>query len=307
MSARSAFEASGHRARSGLQLATPTEPSDVKAAARAQAEDGWDRWVDGLDRPDGVSSHLWARWRTDLVAAGIDQRAFRAVVADYHQELWYWVWGDRTWTQCIEGLAGRLIRRQPSTSSTTTCGGLHNSGHGAGIMTTGHERCEACGFDGGTYNDDQLLEGLRSLGAQWNRLLAEADGQLRARPAPDVWSALEYAAHTRDVLALHVFGVEQALTRDEPAFPPVEDGLADAVAGTYAGEDPRAVGHQLAVEATRLARLAADAGPDSWRRGLTIGEDRSDVRRLLEHALHDASHHEADVERGLLQLRESAT
>jgi hypothetical protein len=40
-----------------------------------------------------------------------------------------------------------------------------------------------------------------------------------------------------------------------------------------------------------------------WSRGLTIGDDRSDVRRLLEHALHDSQHHLADVERGLTTLR----
>jgi hypothetical protein len=36
---------------------------------------------------------------------------------------------------------------------------------------------------------------------------------------------------------------------------------------------------------------------------LTIGDSRSDVRRLLEHALHDSLHHLADVERGLAALR----
>ena len=43
--------------------------------------------------------------------------------------------------------------------------------------------------------------------------------------------------------------------------------------------------------------------PTAWSRGLTIGTDRSDVRRLLEHALHDSSHHLVDVERGLARLR----
>jgi hypothetical protein len=38
-------------------------------------------------------------------------------------------------------------------------------------------------------------------------------------------------------------------------------------------------------------------------RGLTIGDSRSDVRRLLEHALHDSLHHLEDVERGLSLLR----
>jgi hypothetical protein len=42
-----------------------------------------------------------------------------------------------------------------------------------------------------------------------------------------------------------------------------------------------------------------DAGVDTWTRGLTVGEARSDVRRLLEHALHDSQHHLDDVQSGL--------
>jgi len=36
---------------------------------------------------------------------------------------------------------------------------------------------------------------------------------------------------------------------------------------------------------------------------LTIVEQRMDVRALLEHALHDSSHHLQDVAQGLAQLR----
>ena len=52
----------------------------------------------------------------------------------------------------------------------------------------------------------------------------------------------------------------------------------------------------------RLDRRGVGAGIVG-RAGSTIGGERSDVRRLLEHALHDSQHHLADVERGLTQLR----
>ena len=82
-----------------------------------------------------------------------------------------------------------------------------------------HEICDACGFDGARYDDASLLESLRTLGPRWRALLAAAGPELRVRPEPEVWSAIEYAAHSRDITALHVYGVEQALTRDEPVFP----------------------------------------------------------------------------------------
>ncbi|HEX4981834.1 MAG TPA: hypothetical protein VFV63_09055 [Ilumatobacteraceae bacterium] len=58
----------------------------------------------------------------------------------------------------------------------------------------------------------------------------------------------------------------------------------------------------LAATAGRLAQLADEAGVGAWSRGLTVGDTRSDVRFLLEHALHDSLHHLDDVERGLAVL-----
>ena len=167
-----------------------------------------------------------------------------------------------------------------------------------------HEQCAACGFEGGRYDAAALLAALRDLGPRWAALIASCGAEVRIRPEPEVWSAIEYAAHSRDITALHAFGVEQALTIDEPAFPAIEaDELIDAAAATYTDADPDSVVTALAQAATRLARLAGDAGAERWSRGLTIGDDRSDVRRLLEHALHDSLHHVADVERGLILLR----
>jgi len=119
-----------------------------------------------------------------------------------------------------------------------------------------------------------------------------------------VWSAIEYAAHTRDVIALHVYEVEQAVTADEPIFPPIGDDLVESAVATYGDADSDKVTAELTAQALRLAEVAQDAGSDVWARGLTIGDTRSDVRRLLEHALHDSIHHRGDVERGLAVLRD---
>jgi len=166
------------------------------------------------------------------------------------------------------------------------------------------ERCDACGFDGSGFDVGALLAAVRELGPGWRTMLAASGDQLRVRPAPEVWSAIEYAAHSRDVTALHAFGVEQALTTAEPAFPAIEgDDLIQSAAATYDGLDADEVVATLESEANRLAHLAELAGSAAWSRGLTIGDSRMDVRRLLEHALHDSRHHLDDVERGLRTLR----
>jgi hypothetical protein len=166
-----------------------------------------------------------------------------------------------------------------------------------------HEVCAACDFDGSRYDADELLVAIRALGPRWQAMLAGAGDDLRRRPAPETWSAIEYAAHSRDITALHVFGVEQALTRDEPAFPAIAGDLADEAAADYNTEDTQSVLAALDASARKLASLAEDAGVGAWSRGLTIGAERSTVRRLLEHALHDSTHHLRDVEIGYASLR----
>ena len=54
-----------------------------------------------------------------------------------------------------------------------------------------------------------------AVGLIWRILLEGAASDLSVRPEVGVWSAIEYAAHSRDITALHDFGVEQALTVDE--------------------------------------------------------------------------------------------
>ena len=167
-----------------------------------------------------------------------------------------------------------------------------------------HERCEACGFDGGRLADQDLLDGLHDLGPSWAALTAGAGDRLRVRPAPQTWSALEYAAHSRDITALHVWAVEQALSGGEPVLPDVDgDDLVEAAVSGYADADPTEVLDALEGHADRLADVARRAGTTAWVRGITFGESRSDVRRLLEHALHDSRDHLDDVGRGLATLR----
>jgi DinB superfamily len=179
-----------------------------------------------------------------------------------------------------------------------------HSRQSARVSAVEHERCEACGFDGSVYDDVSLVASIDDLRSRWRRLLSEAGSELRIRPHPSTWSAIEYAAHSRDITALHVFGVEQALTEDEPIYPAIDgDALIEASAATYGEEDLDTVVDQLDLEVRRLRDVAANAAGDAWERGITVGDSRSTIRRLLEHALHDSLHHLDDVQRGLVTIR----
>jgi hypothetical protein len=101
-----------------------------------------------------------------------------------------------------------------------------------------------------------------------------------------------------------VFGVEQALTIDEPRFPEIDGAeLAERASESYDSEDPDIVGMELEGQTQKLADLAEACAPASWSRGITVGDSHSDIRFLLEHALHDSYHHLVDVSNGLAVLR----
>jgi hypothetical protein len=63
--------------------------------------------------PAGPAEWLWTRWKV-LETAGLDHDAFVAQTLQYRRELWLWMAGERTWTQCCSGLIGRLQRRLPA-------------------------------------------------------------------------------------------------------------------------------------------------------------------------------------------------
>jgi hypothetical protein len=167
----------------------------------------------------------------------------------------------------------------------------------------GRERCDECGFDSDAYDDAALLAELSTLGPRWRALLELSGEDVRTRPAPEVWSAIEYAAHSRDITAIHAVGVETALTGDEPVFPAIADDAVDAMATGYATEAVDAVLVALNSAVVRLVGFAEGAPRGVWKRGVTVGADRSDVREMLAHVLHDSTHHLRDVELGLARLR----
>ena len=160
------------------------------------------------------------------------------------------------------------------------------------------ETCEACGFDAADYTQQDLLGTLRALAPIWRTMTEGIDADvLAARPAPEVWSAVEYAAHSRDVTGAMGYLLHLALTEDHPSLGPppddvdhdVPDELDKAIAG-------------LEENAARLVRKASKAGDEEWAREVDIGDDTVDGTWLVAHAVHDATHHLRDVGRGLHSL-----
>jgi hypothetical protein len=143
--------------------------------------------------------------------------------------------------------------------------------------------------------------------APLTRFLKGEDGDVvvRTRPEPDVWSALEYTAHVRDVFTAYDERIRRTLSEDRPVFDSLDPDAA-ARQGRYNEQDPAQVAEELAAAAEQLATTIESVPDDGWDRvGLRYGEERS-VLFTARRAVHEGNHHLLDVGRGLRAVRAGA-
>lgn len=169
--------------------------------------------------------------------------------------------------------------------------------------------CEECGFDYEALDPADAPATIRSFAKRYRapltRFLRDEDGDalVRQRPAPEVWSALEYAAHVRDVFESCDRWIRQILDEDRPVL----DGPGHAelaVERRYGEDDPVAVVDALAANAEQLAATVEAVPAEGWDRvGVRRDEERS-VRLYARRAAHEGSHHLLDIGRGLRAVRD---
>ena len=169
--------------------------------------------------------------------------------------------------------------------------------------------CEECGFEYESLAPADVPAAVRAFARRYRapltRFLPGEDGDslLRQRPEPTVWSALEYAAHVRDVFASYAGWIPQCLTEDRPVLEgPRPDDLAEQ--RRYNDDDPAVVADALAANAEQLAAVLEAVPDDGWDRvGLRRGEERS-VLFTARRAVHEGSHHLLDIGRVMRAVRE---
>ena len=170
-------------------------------------------------------------------------------------------------------------------------------------------KCDECGFVYEGLAAADVPAAIRSFPKRYRapltRFLPGEDGDslLRQRPAPGTWSALEYAAHVRDVFDWYDGWIRRCLAEDRPVLEgPGRDEAAEI--RRYNEDDPGAVTDALAANAERLAATVEGVPDDSWDRvGLRRDEERS-VLFTARRAVHEGSHHLLDIGRGLRAVRD---
>lgn len=91
-------------------LHVPDEPTVLAEGWLAAVLDGRDLEDVLGDENEGVTAWFWSRWRT-LASAGVSEEGLGLIVLGYRREVWLWLAGERTWSQCCSGLIGRVNRR----------------------------------------------------------------------------------------------------------------------------------------------------------------------------------------------------
>jgi hypothetical protein len=144
------------------------------------------------------------------------------------------------------------------------------------ILTVFH--CDECGFDNTTMTNGELVDLIGSYAV-------DADSLSDARPAPDVWSAREYAWHMRDAFDFYGERIELVLTTERPQLEARDFTIAPDPGGAP----------DVAGVVTRLRALR----PEQWRRvGIASGGDAErDVRNLVSRLAHECVHHTLDMAR----------
>lgn len=161
--------------------------------------------------------------------------------------------------------------------------------------------CPECGFDASTLDRRQVATTLRAANF---RLLALLDDPLaRDRPAPDVWSALEYGCHVRDVHRLFLHRLGLMLGEDDPLFANWDQD-ATAIESRYELTDLDELVGDLASDGERLASAFDAVRDDQWpRTGRRSDGAVFTVETFGRYLVHDPVHHVWDVEQGYARLR----
>ncbi|GIG41371.1 DinB family protein [Cellulomonas phragmiteti] len=154
-------------------------------------------------------------------------------------------------------------------------------------------RCPECGFAASDVDPQGIGGTVRDLVPRWVAALHREDA--RERPAPDVWSPLEYGAHVRDVMRVFDERVRLMLEQDDPLFANWDQD-ATAQEDRYDLQDPGVVADELSASAEATAlRFDAVAGAQWERTGRRSNGSLFTVRTLGQYFLHDVVHHLHDV------------
>lgn len=167
--------------------------------------------------------------------------------------------------------------------------------------------CAGCGWDHDAVGLDAVNPRVAASVLQIQDLLASGDAWLAVRPDPERWSALEYAAHVRDVLLSLRDRIIAGVVADEPTGSPIyRDERASA--GFYALDTAPALISHLET-ASQLLRHAVSALTATTAERTILYSPVTPiavtVRQVAVQAAHELEHHLSDIRHNQQFLKET--
>jgi hypothetical protein len=153
--------------------------------------------------------------------------------------------------------------------------------------------CPECGFDPAAVDVTTLPQLIRENVRGWDGILDRSDAAVR--PAADVWSALEYGCHVRDVHLIFAERARLMLAQDDPLFANWDQDVT-AIEKKYDEQDPSEVSVELIEAAAEMAAVYAGVTSEQWERtGRRSNGSVFTVASLGTYYLHDIVHHLHDI------------
>ncbi|MDP9821675.1 hypothetical protein J2S59_001484 [Nocardioides massiliensis] len=157
--------------------------------------------------------------------------------------------------------------------------------------------CPDCGYDAARVGVASIPATIAGNTALWLDLLDELGEASRTRPAPEVWSPLEYACHVRDVHRVMGARVWLMLQHSDPEFGNWDQD-ATAIEEAYHLADPAVVRRELTQESEAVCATYEQIPESAWTRtGRRDNGSVFTVASLARYHLHDVVHHAWDVGR----------
>jgi hypothetical protein len=157
--------------------------------------------------------------------------------------------------------------------------------------------CPECGFDARTVGHGEVPVIIRGVVTSFRAALAEPEAEAATRPAPTVWSPLEYGCHVRDVFVLFEERLRLMLTEYDPLWANWDQDET-AVAQRYWDQDPATVAAELAAAGERLATSFEAVDTLQWARpGRRSNGSVFTVESFSRYLAHDLVHHVHDIGR----------
>lgn len=151
--------------------------------------------------------------------------------------------------------------------------------------------CTECGY--APHDPTQTRTRLGSAAERWGRVLERPN--LAERPAPRIWSPLEYAGHSRDLIEVLGERVTAMLDAENPTYEDF-DGEAAVLAHEYWKADAANLARGVQEATDRTQKILGRIGQGDWKRSGRRGDGYVfTLSTLCQYIVHDVEHHLVDV------------